>query len=139
MRRFSSEQQCFITKQSGEGYLIETDKGYIKAKNIVLATHTPKGVLPVQTFVYPYSEYGVAAKVAKPLANGIYWGVVDDPKKYSVRPYKHNGEDYMMVIGENHKTGHKEDNEENFSKLENFLREKFGVTEIRLSLGRTTL
>ncbi len=122
-------------EQSGEEYLIETENGYIKAKNIVLATHTPKGFLPVQTLVYPYREYGVAAKVDEPLANGIYWGVVDDPKKYSVRPYKHNGENYIMVIGENHKTGHKEDNEENFSNLENFLREKFGVTEIAYRWG----
>ncbi|RYD82597.1 MAG: FAD-dependent oxidoreductase [Sphingobacteriales bacterium] len=122
-------------KHEKDAYIVHTENGSVTAKNIVLATHMPKGFLPVQTLVYPYREYGVAAKLLNPLPAGIYWGITEDPKKYSVRPYTHNGENYVMVIGENHKTGHKEDNLENISKLEKFLYEKFDVDEIAYRWG----
>lgn len=122
-------------EESNGSYIIHTENGIIHSKNLVMATHMPKGFLPVQTLVYPYREYGVAAKLNGDFPKGIYWGIIDDPKKYSLRPFTHEGQNYIMIIGENHKTGHKEDNEESFRKLENFLQEKFNVSEIAYRWG----
>ncbi len=120
---------------SNNQYIIHTTNGIITSNKLVMATHMPKGFMPVQTLVYPYREYGVAARLNNDLQAGIYWGIYDDPKKYSFRPYTHQGQNYIMVIGENHKTGHKEHNEESFSKLEEFLRNRFNITDIAYRWG----
>lgn len=107
---------------------IKTAHATLRARHIVMATHTPKGFHPIQTELGPYSEYGVAGPVDAPLAPGIFWSLGE--AKHSVRGFSHGGRDYVMVIGSKHKTGQADDTEAHYRALEDYLRSQFKVSEI---------
>ncbi|HEX8562986.1 MAG TPA: FAD-dependent oxidoreductase [Flavobacterium sp.] len=112
--------------------LIKTEKGNIYAKYAVHATHTPKGLMPdFHSLLGTYREYGIAAKLASGnYPDGMFWGFYNVSERYSVRSYEHEGEKYIIVVGQPHQVGQKENNYENIETLEKFLREHFDVSEI---------
>ena len=107
--------------------ILKTENGEIKANHILLATHTPIGKYMIQTLLAPYREFGIAAAITNPgFPGGIFWGL-DDPK-HSVRSYRTNGQNYVMVIGDKFKTGQHEDSEKYVSGLQNYLTERLPVS-----------
>ena len=112
--------------------VVKTDSGSVKAKYLVHATHIPKGLVPeFQAILGTYREYGIAAKLkSDSYPEGTFWGYYNDNDKYSVRSYMHDGEQYIIVVGQPHPVGQKENNQENINNLETFLKEKFDVSEI---------
>ncbi|OYQ37346.1 hypothetical protein CHU92_08400 [Flavobacterium cyanobacteriorum] len=116
---------------------VRTHKGTIHARYVVHATHTPKGVfLDFHSLLGTYREYGVAVKLASgSYPEGIMWGYYERNERYSARSYEHNGEKYLMVIGQTHEVGQKEDNNENIAHLEKFLREHFDVEAVTNTWG----
>jgi glycine/D-amino acid oxidase-like deaminating enzyme/nitrite reductase/ring-hydroxylating ferredoxin subunit len=106
----------------------------IKARQIVMATHVPKGVLGVHTLLGPYREFGVAARVKDvKMPDGIFWGI--DQPKHSVRSYSHNGSSYVMVIGDKFKTGHADDTGKYVQALKDFLHTRLKVTSFEFTWG----
>ncbi|MDF2435877.1 MAG: dependent oxidoreductase family protein [Bacteroidota bacterium] len=106
--------------------LVHTAHGTVKAKHIIMATHTPKGVYMVQTVLGPYREHGVAAELLSgEMPEGIFWSM--NKPKHSVRVYKSEGKKYVMVIGDKYKTGQGDDTNEYVRKLEDYLRTHFNV------------
>jgi glycine/D-amino acid oxidase-like deaminating enzyme/nitrite reductase/ring-hydroxylating ferredoxin subunit len=103
--------------------VVKTMKGTIKAGEVIMATHTPKGVFMVQTALGPYREHGVAVELKGSFPNGIFWGL-DNPK-FSVRAFKDEKKNYVMVIGDKYKTGHGHDTFKYINELENFLTNRF--------------
>jgi glycine/D-amino acid oxidase-like deaminating enzyme/nitrite reductase/ring-hydroxylating ferredoxin subunit len=123
------EHSQVLKIEDGKTCTVHTDKGSIQARNVVLATHTPKGLLMVQTLLGPYREYGIAAKLKGSYPReGIYWST--DQPQYSIRTYSRDGEKYLIVIGENHKTGQEENTESCYSKVEEYARQHFEVESI---------
>lgn len=108
--------------------IIKTSSATVRARHIVMATHTPKGFHPIQTELGPYSEYGVAGPVDTPLAPGIYWSIGE--AKHSIRGFSYGGRHYVMVIGSKHKTGQADDTQACYRALEDYLRTQFRVDEI---------
>lgn len=107
--------------------LIETDTAHVSAKHIVHATHTPKGISLLQTMLLPSREYGVSAKInSDAYPNGIFF--VHDPF-HSIRSYQHENEQYVMVIGEQHKTGEGDSNNAHFNNLRDYMGSHFEVTD----------
>lgn len=107
--------------------LIETDTAHVSAKHIVHATHTPKGISLLQTMLLPSREYGVSAKInSDAYPNGIFF--VHDPF-HSIRSYQHENEQYIMVIGEQHKTGEGDSNNAYFDNLRDYMGSHFEVTD----------
>ena len=81
-----------------------TATGTVKAQEIVLATHTPKGFHVVQAEMPVHREYGIA----RPLTGvdpgpGIFWYRGDE--HFSVRTTEAQGRDFLVCIGQQHKTG----------------------------------
>jgi len=111
---------------------VTTDKGYVLAKYVIHATHTPKGVfLDYHSLLGTYREYGIAAKLKTGYyPEGTFWGYYNINERYSIRSYEHQGEKYIVVVGQPHEVGQKENNIENVKNLEHFLRERFEVAEI---------
>jgi glycine/D-amino acid oxidase-like deaminating enzyme/nitrite reductase/ring-hydroxylating ferredoxin subunit len=120
------------TDSDKEQAIIKTEGGTVTAKYVVHATHTPKGVfLDFHSLLGTYREYGVAAKLATDnYPDGIFWGYYNVNERYSVRSYEHEGEKYVMCIGQPHQVGQKENNQENIANLEKFLKEKFEISKI---------
>lgn len=111
---------------------VQTTGGTVIAKHVIHATHTPKGLMPdFQSLLGTYREYGIAAKLASGnYPEGIFWGFYKVNDRYSIRSYTHKGEKYIIVVGQPHEVGQKENNQENIDNLEKFLRENFDVAEI---------
>lgn len=120
-----------VTKvEEGDVCVVETEAGIVRASNIIMATHTPKGLYMVHTSMGPYREYAVAAlaKGSYP-ESGTYWEM-QESEHYSIRTYDSPKGRIIMVLGEMHKVGQKEENLECYEKLEVFLRKRFDVGEV---------
>ncbi len=106
----------------------------VKAKTVIMATHTPKGVFFVQTVLAPYREHGVAAEMlGSEFPTGIFWGV-NEPK-HSIRKYKQGDKEYVMVIGDKYKTGQAHDTTEYVKGLEQFMKKRFDVSATKYIWG----
>lgn len=104
---------------------VKTDSAEIQAVAIVHATHTPKGINLLQTGMVPSREYGVSARLKNNnYPEGIFW-VLDG--FHSLRSYHHDGSDYIMVIGEKHKVGEGEPEQDHYANLRRYLGEHFEV------------
>ena len=127
------EDSAVIDLDDKEG-VVRTSTGKVRAKHIVMATHVPKGVYMVQTLLGPYREHGVVGKLSSGACpKGIFWSM--EQPKHSVRSFSHNGEEYVMVIGDKYKTGQAHDTKEYVDGLIKFLRSHFDVSEITHTWG----
>jgi glycine/D-amino acid oxidase-like deaminating enzyme/nitrite reductase/ring-hydroxylating ferredoxin subunit len=132
-----NRQDCRIYENSGvtniqknSVFVLSTPQGRVKATKVILATHTPKGVLAVQTVLGPYREYAIAAKLKSGIyPEGIFWST-DSKHHHSIRSFKTQSESYLLVIGEHHKVGQAEDHEYFFRQLENDVRKLFDIDSI---------
>lgn len=121
--------------KTADGYNVTTSKGVVHANRLVHATHTPKGILPQQTLLGPYREYGIACSLKKVQDySGIYWGF-HHGEKFSIRFYEQEGQQFLLVIGKRHKVGQKKDNEDNIEVLVRFAFEHFPVNEVNYRWG----
>jgi len=120
--------------EGGKGARIETHAGHrIEANAIVVATNTPiNDRLAIHTKQAPYLSYVIAARIANDsIPFGLYWDT-DDPFHY-VRRHRIRGyagadgalHDYLIIGGEDHKSGQADDGEERFARLEAWARERF--------------
>lgn len=118
-----------------EDFIVSTADARIRARNIIYATHTPKGVMFEQTLLGPYREYGIACRLSHRLNfNGIYWGYLKK-EKLSVRFYEIKGVPYVLVIGKRHKTGEVTDNERLIKELKEFAYQYFPIQSVIYAWG----
>jgi nitrite reductase/ring-hydroxylating ferredoxin subunit len=108
---------------------VETDRGFVVAKDVIVATHIPfpfKGQF--WSKAYPKREYGIAARIGPtPASEGMFISA-ESPTR-SVRTATRNGENVLIVVGESHKTGEEPDTERRYENLERWARSRFGVAE----------
>jgi glycine/D-amino acid oxidase-like deaminating enzyme/nitrite reductase/ring-hydroxylating ferredoxin subunit len=109
---------CKVTVRGGE----------LKAKAVVVATNSPfNDRFAIHTKQYPYMTYvvGLRANLAA-VPDALVWDTID-PYHYVRQAGKPDaaGFDTLIVGGEDHKTGHANDGDERFTKLEAWAREKF--------------
>lgn len=108
---------------------VTTGRGTVKADKIILATHTPKGFNVIQTELGPYREYGIATTLEEAgFPEGIFW-TMEEPS-HSLRSCRHDGKDYLIVIGEKHKTGQHDPDVDYFARVEDFCRAHFKVRSV---------
>ena len=81
-----------------------TASGSVKAAEIVLATHSPKGVHVVHAEMPVHREYVVAFEAgAKDPGAGIYWWQGEEG--LSIRMLSHDGKRYVIAAGPEQKVG----------------------------------
>ncbi|WP_071885469.1 FAD-dependent oxidoreductase [Rufibacter tibetensis] len=133
----TSGSNCLIFENSkvleieeGKMNVVRTEYGSVRAKQVVHATHTPKGIWFLHTLLGPYREYALGVSLNSLPLEGTFWAY-HAMHHHSMRPYTNDrGEHFLLVLGESHKVGHKEDNEENFQKLEEYVRQRFDVKAV---------
>lgn len=124
------EHTKVVKVEKGNPCIVHTDRGRVTAQQVIMATHTPKGIYGVHTAMGPYREYALAVRLnEKYPAGGIYWHQ-QQMQHVSIRPYTNRKGSYLLVLGESHKVGQKEHNEDNYKKLEEYLRQRFDVAEV---------
>lgn len=98
----------------------------VTASAVVVATNAPfdAGLL-LHTKLAAYTTYAVAMEVTRGVVpEALYWDT-EDPYHY-IRIHPGPGEtDYLIVGGEDHKTGHAADQDERWARLASWAREKF--------------
>jgi glycine/D-amino acid oxidase-like deaminating enzyme/nitrite reductase/ring-hydroxylating ferredoxin subunit len=105
-----------------------TATGSVKAQEIVLATHTPKGFHVVQAEMPVHREYGIA----RPLTGadpgpGVFWYRGDD--RFSVRTMQWQGRKFLVCIGQEHKIGI-HNAKASLMALESSIDKQYGVGEV---------
>jgi glycine/D-amino acid oxidase-like deaminating enzyme/nitrite reductase/ring-hydroxylating ferredoxin subunit len=109
-----------------EGITVETENGNFRAANLIYATHIPPGVNLIHLRVEPWRSYAVAFTVKdKKFVQDLVYDMYD-PYHY-IRSQKIDGKEYMIVGGEDHKTGEDVNSESSFLRLESYVRKYFNV------------
>lgn len=134
--KFMIFENTKITEIDEDNCVLKTEKYKINAQKIVIATHTPKGIFAVQSFMGPYREYGAAGsmKDGSKYPKGIFWQVSEN-EKHSVRSFNDNGKEYIMTIGEKHKTGQEDCNIDRVKNLEKYLGSRYDMDSFEYRWG----
>nr|WP_255726842.1 FAD-dependent oxidoreductase [Sporosarcina sp. ACRSM] len=116
----TSEQPVVLTKEGAR----------ITANHVLICTHFPfyEGAGFYSTRMYADRSYALAVKANKQYPGGIYISA-DEPTR-SLRSVTINGEEMVLIVGENHKTGQGIEAMEHYKALEQFGEEVFGLKEV---------
>ena len=124
-------ENCRVTSvKDGEIHLVTTSRGDCRAKNFIYATHIPPGVNLLHFRCAPYRSYAMAFKM-KPetqFPDALVYDMYDPYHYYRIQEI--DGEKYFIAGGEDHKTGHEQNTEGCFRKLEAHVRKFFNVDEV---------
>jgi glycine/D-amino acid oxidase-like deaminating enzyme/nitrite reductase/ring-hydroxylating ferredoxin subunit len=105
---------------------IHTTRGVIRAREIVLATHTPKGLYALHAQMTVHREYAVAGPLPPTApAQGILWG--SGAQHQSVRRAHSQGRDWLVVLGR-HVSAGRHDGAAELAEVEHMARELFQLT-----------
>ncbi|HEY0433008.1 MAG TPA: FAD-dependent oxidoreductase, partial [Chitinophagaceae bacterium] len=112
-----------------DGLTVETNAGKFRAANVIYATHTPPGINLIHLRTEPWRSYAMAATLRgrnypEDLTYDMY-----DPYHY-IRTQIIDGRRYLVVGGEDHKTGQDVNEETSFLKLESYMRKHFDIERI---------
>ena len=115
--------------EGGARALVQTDGGLeVRAAAVVVATNTPvNDRVAMHTKQAPYRSYVIAARMPRGAMPHVLLWDTPDPYHY-VRLTAANGNrahEFLIVGGEDHKTGQADDFEARFAALEAWTRERF--------------
>lgn len=110
--------------------IVHSNRGDFKALHFIYATHIPPGVNLLHFRCAPYRSYAMAVKLehGEDYPDALVYDM-HDPYHY-YRTQQVDGESYFIAGGEDHKTGHEENTEARFRKLEAHVKRHYGVKEI---------
>ena len=126
--------------EDGEPARVTTSEGYvIGADNVVVCTNTPvNDWLIIHSKQAAYRTYVIGARIPKgSVPHGLYW---DTPHPYHYIRIQQGEDsagreldyDILIVGGEDHKTGQRDDADLRYARLEAWARERFeGLGEVR--------
>jgi glycine/D-amino acid oxidase-like deaminating enzyme/nitrite reductase/ring-hydroxylating ferredoxin subunit len=109
---------------------IETEAGKIHATKVVVASHYPFDDSFGLYFLRLYQDksYIIAARTREEPFEGMFINI-EDPI-YSMRYQFSDKENLLLLSGANHRSGEKENEEDSYKELENFLNTHFKGAEI---------
>lgn len=126
---FIFENTRALDVEGGEPHRIKTDKGYLTAKIIIIATHYPilnQGLLFMR--MAPYRSYVLGIRVADEIPEEMF-DSSEYPSHY-IRTQPTPDGHLIIVGGEDHATGHVTNTAEHYKRLERFARDHFQVKSI---------
>jgi glycine/D-amino acid oxidase-like deaminating enzyme/nitrite reductase/ring-hydroxylating ferredoxin subunit len=118
-------------EEKGDEVVVSTERGHtVRAGAAVVATNSPiNDWVAIHTKQAPYRTYVVAGQVARgSIPDALYWDTLDPYHYVRLQPGD-EGSDWLIVGGEDHKTGQAHDTEERFGRLEQWTRERFPMIE----------
>lgn len=125
-------QNCTVQQAEGDddtGVTVQTSLGVVQSSTLVYATHIPPGVNLLHLRCPAYRSYAIAVR----LENGDYPEGLSydmyDPYHY-YRTQTIDGKSYLIVGGQDHKTGDEIDTNQCFRELEAHVSAHFVVSDI---------
>jgi glycine/D-amino acid oxidase-like deaminating enzyme/nitrite reductase/ring-hydroxylating ferredoxin subunit len=110
--------------EDGELVTVRTESGHtIKARNLVVATNSPvSDKVKIHTKQAAYRTYVIGAKVtAGSVQTALYWDTENPYHYIRLQPTDSPLHDILILGGEDHRTGEKDDGAERFLRLERWL------------------
>jgi glycine/D-amino acid oxidase-like deaminating enzyme/nitrite reductase/ring-hydroxylating ferredoxin subunit len=125
-----------VEDAAGDRLRVKVGKKHVDCGYLVIATHVPlagkTGLVNATVFqskLFPYSSYVVGAKLTPgKYFEATYWDTSDP--YYYLRIDRHQGADYAIFGGEDHKTGQEPDPEARYARLEEILRDMMPRAQI---------
>jgi glycine/D-amino acid oxidase-like deaminating enzyme/nitrite reductase/ring-hydroxylating ferredoxin subunit len=123
-------QNCSVDNVHGETLLqVETSLGLVEAQHVIYATHIPPGINLLHFRCAPYRSYAMAVTLQDDrYPTGLAYDMYD-PYHY-FRTQEVNGQKYLVVGGEDHKTAHVTRTEDCFRSLELYIRKYYNVDKV---------
>lgn len=123
--RLFEETRVINVEEHHAHLFVETESGkHVKAKHVIVATNAP---VIDNALIYgnqsPHRTFAIAGRIGHDtVARALFWDTLSPYHYIRTQRYKDNGSsekyDLLIVGGEDHKTGHEDDGEERFRRLE---------------------
>jgi len=111
--------------EDGTPCTVSTAAGTVTAGSVILATNAPLNLLFLQTKLAHYRSYVAAFPHERRSDNLLFWDT-ENPYHYT-RSATVEGTPYLLVGGEDHKTGQNDDTDASFARLIEYARVHFNV------------
>jgi glycine/D-amino acid oxidase-like deaminating enzyme/nitrite reductase/ring-hydroxylating ferredoxin subunit len=123
--RLFAETAVESAMEEKNGVVVKTDKGTVRAADVVFATNSPiGGSVTIHTKQAPYRTYALAAMLPRgSLPDALYWDTLDPYHYVRLQPHS-AGQDIVIIGGEDHKSGTIDDGDARFAALESWARER---------------
>nr|WP_263323207.1 FAD-dependent oxidoreductase [Neobacillus sp. Marseille-Q6967] len=117
-------------EESSQPKVITKDGFKITCNHVVIASHFPFYDKPGLYFARMYADrsYAIGIKTDKEYPGGMYISADSPSRSIRYTPLE-NGQNLLILGGENHKTGQGVDTLRHYQALETFAKDVFGLTE----------
>jgi glycine/D-amino acid oxidase-like deaminating enzyme/nitrite reductase/ring-hydroxylating ferredoxin subunit len=123
------EETRAVDIDDGRPCRVKTTGGSITAGEVLVLTHVPVSTrVAMHTKLAAYRTYAIAARIAGEAPVGLFWDM-QDPYHY-IRSQEIDGGCFLVVGGEDHKTGQEKESAERFARLEAYTRAHFDVIDV---------
>ena len=120
------ESTRVVSVDDGEPCGVETDRGTIRARDVFVAANVPvNNRVLLHTKLAPYRSYVIAHEISVAI-DGLFWDT-DDPYHY-IRMHTAGGQRYLIVGGEDHRTGEEGDTDVHYERLIDYAARRFGTS-----------
>ncbi len=124
-------QHCRVNRVDENNIVeVDTSLGKLQSKQLIYATHIPPGVNLLHLRNAPYRSYALALELKDAAYPDALIYDMDSPFHY-YRTQVVNGKNYLIAGGEDHKTGHEDNTEVCFLRLESYVRKYFDVEAVK--------
>ena len=123
------EQTRAVQVDTSDRAVVKTAGGRVTADQVIVATHYPfldRSLAFAR--VHPQRSYAILCRIAGPAPVGMF--ISADAPTRSIRAVPLDGEEWLLVGGEGHKTGTGGDTEQRYRRLEDFAREHWDVRSV---------
>jgi glycine/D-amino acid oxidase-like deaminating enzyme/nitrite reductase/ring-hydroxylating ferredoxin subunit len=123
-------EYCRVTgAENNDPVTVHTERGDITCTYLIYATHIPPGLnIPMDTRCAPYRSYVMAVTLKGDYPQGLVYDMYDPYHYY--RTQMIDGKPFFIVGGEDHKTGHEENTQASFLRLEAHINSYFDVDQV---------
>ena len=114
-------------EETGDGVSVRTESGNsVQASAAVIATNSPiNDRVTIHTKQAPYRTYVIAGRIDRgAVPDALYWDTLDPYHYVRIQPAD-DGQDWLIVGGEDHKTGQADDMEDRIARLTQWTRLHF--------------
>jgi glycine/D-amino acid oxidase-like deaminating enzyme/nitrite reductase/ring-hydroxylating ferredoxin subunit len=123
------ERTGMLDVDEGKPCRVSTTGGVVTAQDVLVLTNVPvSNKFALHTKVAAYRTYAVAARLEKSFPAGLFWDM-QDPYHYT-RAQRTRSGSFLIVGGEDHKTGQKRETGQCFEQLRKYAATQFGIADI---------
>ena len=114
----------------GQPCRVETDQCTVTARHVLVAANVPvNNRVLLHTKIAAYRSYVIAGEVEPGYLRGLFWDTAD-PYHYT-RPQEVDGKWYLIIGGEDHRTGEEKDTEARYEAMLEYARVRFPMGPVK--------